>query len=135
MRNQTPDGWKLVPIVPTEDMCKAYHKANEHYHTSSSGWTSPDYQWKCMLAAAPEAPTHPNGKWVIPQTQKVIVTVCYREGCSDWEPIEFPADASDHIIEESIYESLYHEIHSNPGFRSYSWKRVQPPKDNMREGV
>jgi len=69
-------------------------------------------------------------------TEKVVVTVCYREGCSDWEPMEFPTGATDQSIEDTVYEDLYTEIHCNPGFRSYSWKRLpaQPPKSQGGEG-
>ncbi|MDF0750340.1 hypothetical protein NLU14_08860 [Marinobacter sp. 71-i] len=56
-----PEGWKLVPIKPTAEMCRAFHKADEHYHTSGSGWSSPDYQWKSMLDEAPQPPQRGKG--------------------------------------------------------------------------
>jgi hypothetical protein len=54
-----PDGWKLVPIAPTEAMGDAGHDTG---CTSGDGtideWISgtPEEIWKAMLAAAPPAP-------------------------------------------------------------------------------
>lgn len=52
-----PDGWKLVPIKPTEEMVK------ESYHAKASGrliHEKADYLievYKAMLSAAPQPPT------------------------------------------------------------------------------
>ncbi|MEX3020254.1 hypothetical protein AB4K05_11750 [Kluyvera sp. STS39-E] len=46
----TPDGWRLVPVEPTVDMRKAFHKANDE----ADSFVSPDHQWSAMLAAAPQ---------------------------------------------------------------------------------
>lgn len=52
LAGNVPDGWKLVPIEPTEEMREAFHIANEEYE-NGRGW-SPDHQWNAMLSAAPE---------------------------------------------------------------------------------
>lgn len=53
---KVPDGWKLVPVEPTEEMRGAFHDADEEFNEGSTQECSPDYQWSAMLAAAPEAP-------------------------------------------------------------------------------
>lgn len=45
-----PDGWKLVPLEPTEDMAKAY------LNLSMKSWRQ---SYSAMLAAAPAAPRQP----------------------------------------------------------------------------
>ncbi|QDB73843.1 hypothetical protein KE335_gp12 [Aeromonas phage 2_D05] len=54
-----PEGWQLVPHMPTPDMCAAFHRADSDWE---DGWAfdgngnrhhSPVYQWVAMLAAAP----------------------------------------------------------------------------------
>ncbi|NDO80408.1 hypothetical protein CJP72_06345 [Citrobacter sp. NCU1] len=45
-----PDGWVMVPIEPTVEMRKAFHKANDE----ADSFVSPDHQWDAMLAAAPQ---------------------------------------------------------------------------------
>ncbi|EOT1073714.1 hypothetical protein ACNKBB_000907 [Klebsiella pneumoniae] len=50
---RVPDGYALVPIELTPDMREAYHQAQEEYEETDGLW-SPDYQWKAMLAAAPQ---------------------------------------------------------------------------------
>lgn len=56
----TPEGWQLVPHMPTPDMCAAFHRADSDWE---DGWAfdgsgnrhhSPVYQWVAMLAAAPK---------------------------------------------------------------------------------
>lgn len=57
-----PDGWKLVPVEPTDDMCEAGFKATDkypferfdNYREMHRCWALPRY--KAMLAAAPAAP-------------------------------------------------------------------------------
>ena len=57
---KVPDGWSLVPNMPTPEMCSAFHRADADWE---DGWAfddngnrhdSPVYQWASMLAAAPE---------------------------------------------------------------------------------
>lgn len=48
-----PDGWKLVPIVATEEMLKAAYVDYE-----SDQYTGPSSMYKAMLSAAPDCP-HP----------------------------------------------------------------------------
>ena len=57
---KVPDGWSLVPNMPTPEMCAAFHRADADWE---DGWAfddngnrhnSPVYQWAAMLAAAPE---------------------------------------------------------------------------------
>lgn len=54
-----PEGWQLVPHMPTPEMCAAFHKANDDWE---DGWAfddngnrhdSPVYQWVAILSAAP----------------------------------------------------------------------------------
>lgn len=54
-----PEGWQLVPALPTSEMCDAFHRADNEWE---DGWAwddngnrhwSPVYQWVAMLAAAP----------------------------------------------------------------------------------
>lgn len=53
-----PEGYVLVPVVPTREMRRAFHKANEEMDEGDAyPHGSPDYQWKAMLAVAPPAPT------------------------------------------------------------------------------
>jgi hypothetical protein len=57
-----PDGWKLVPVEPTEEMCKAGYEAQDKwpyeradtYKEMCHLWTHPRY--KAMIDAAPAAP-------------------------------------------------------------------------------
>lgn len=55
-----PEGWKLVPVKPTREMRKAFHKAdaqaNSGMHRDSCAVGSPDWQWHAMLSASPAAP-------------------------------------------------------------------------------
>lgn len=44
-----PDGWQLVPVEPTEEMCLAYTKCKTE---AGEKWAR--HQWAAMLAAAPE---------------------------------------------------------------------------------
>ena len=46
-----PEGWKLVPIEPTLEMCKAMDDATGPHSTSYSNW-----KWKEALAVAPTPP-------------------------------------------------------------------------------
>ena len=55
-----PEGWSLVPDMPTPEMCEAFHKADADWE---DGWAfddsgnrheSPVYQWIAMLNAAPK---------------------------------------------------------------------------------
>jgi hypothetical protein len=48
--------WKLVPVEPTPEMRRAFHKAQEFVEEGGYVY-SPDYQWKAMLDAAPHPPT------------------------------------------------------------------------------
>lgn len=59
IRHDAPEGWQLVPHMPTPDMCAAFHRADSDWE---DGWAfddngnrhySPVYQWVAMLAAAP----------------------------------------------------------------------------------
>ncbi|MDA8481061.1 hypothetical protein NNO04_20525 [Citrobacter sp. Awk 4] len=45
-----PDGWVMVPVEPTVEMRKAFHKANDE----ADSFVSPDHQWDAMIAAAPK---------------------------------------------------------------------------------
>lgn len=54
-----PEGWQMVPRMPTPEMCAAFHKADADWE---DGWAfddngnrhdSPVYQWVAMLSAAP----------------------------------------------------------------------------------
>lgn len=57
-----PDGWKLVPVEPTDEMCKAGYEAQDKwpyeradtYKEMCHLWTHPRY--KAMIDAAPAAP-------------------------------------------------------------------------------
>lgn len=58
-----PEGWSLVPDMPTPEMCAAFHKADADWE---DGWAfddngnrheSPVYQWIAMLNAAPKQET------------------------------------------------------------------------------
>lgn len=49
-----PEGWKLVPVEPTNEMRYAYHEAYDRYLEGSI--PSPDGQWWAMLDAAPQPP-------------------------------------------------------------------------------
>jgi hypothetical protein len=53
-----PEGWQMVPVVPTREMCEAFHEAHEEWE-SGDNWRldSPDHQWAAMLAAAPKPDT------------------------------------------------------------------------------
>lgn len=55
-----PEGWQLVPRMPTTEMCDAFKKADADWE---DGWAfddngnrhdSPVYQWVAMLNAAPK---------------------------------------------------------------------------------
>lgn len=55
-----PEGWQLVPHMPTPEMCAAYRRADEDW---ADGWAfddngnrheAPVYQWYAMLSAAPK---------------------------------------------------------------------------------
>lgn len=50
-----PDGWKLVPVEPTEAMMDAGLYQSSHDAT----WADVFSSWKDMLAAAPEPPETP----------------------------------------------------------------------------
>ena len=49
-----PEGWQLVPGVPTRAMREAFHEAHEEWE-SGDDWRlyCPDHQWRAMLSAAP----------------------------------------------------------------------------------
>ena len=53
-----PAGWRLVPVEPTEEMdvagALAHEQSNCHDHIGPI-----NSAWSAMLAAAPQAPTHP----------------------------------------------------------------------------
>lgn len=66
---------------------------------------------------------------------KVIVTVCYQEGCSDLEPFYVPSEYPDQSIEDTVEEDLYAEMHGNPGFRSYTWRRIKDDNPPQTEGT
>lgn len=54
-RVNTIEGWKLVPIVPTKDMKRAFHRADDEWEECGDGTLSkPTHQWNAMLDAAPE---------------------------------------------------------------------------------
>lgn len=62
LRPVIPEGWQLVPKEPTEEMKMAFHSANEWYENGCDGnrdITSPSYQWRSMLAAAPQPENAP----------------------------------------------------------------------------
>lgn len=48
-----PDGWKLVPKVPTQEMVRAGASAARAYMQEHGG-NSPHVMWSAMLAAAPQ---------------------------------------------------------------------------------
>ncbi len=50
---QVPDGWKLVPVVPTREMREAFHVAHEEAESGDCDVWVPDHHWQAMLAAAP----------------------------------------------------------------------------------
>lgn len=49
-----PEGWKLVPLAPTKEMCRAY---GHHPEWEDDGNPSATQVWRAMLSAAPQ-PTH-----------------------------------------------------------------------------
>lgn len=50
-----PDGYRVVPVEPTREMCEAFHLANGEYLSGkNSELMSPVHQWNAMLDAAPE---------------------------------------------------------------------------------
>lgn len=61
-----PDGWKLVPVEPTDEMCKAGYEAKDKWPSERADtkkemrylWTKPRY--KAMIDAAPAAPAAPD---------------------------------------------------------------------------
>ena len=48
------EGWKLVPIEPTEEMCDAGLKTSAFGRDNIHSWDDPETVYKAMLAAAPE---------------------------------------------------------------------------------
>jgi hypothetical protein len=48
VQEKVPEGWKLVPIEPTEEMCAAGYKSLQRVDSTSA-------HYKAMLAAAPTA--------------------------------------------------------------------------------
>lgn len=48
-----PDGWKLVPKEPTQEMVRACASAARAYMQEHGG-NSPEVMWSAMLAAAPQ---------------------------------------------------------------------------------
>lgn len=54
---------------------------------------------------------------------KIIPTFCYQEGCSDIDPFYVDKNTSDDDIEETIRDEHWAEIYTNPGFRSFSWRK------------
>lgn len=44
-----PEGYALVPVIPTADMREAFHVAQEQWE--DGGYDSPDHQWAAMLDA------------------------------------------------------------------------------------
>lgn len=60
-RRECPDGWKLVPIEPTDDMRQALFVAFNPYTQRNAsfavnGWSVALDAYKSMLAAAPSSP-------------------------------------------------------------------------------
>lgn len=66
---QVPQGWKLVPVEPTDEMVKAYLKANDAYWHRTDELPTPPDRWRvgkpfdatvesyrAMLAASPAGP-------------------------------------------------------------------------------
>lgn len=54
-----PDGWKLVPIEPTEEMRESFHRADDRYENGFG--EAPDSHWRAMLNHAPD-PAKQEGK-------------------------------------------------------------------------
>jgi len=56
-RQQVPDGWKLVPVVPTNEMTSAMADVLDDPENDRSSWDLSENMYRAaMLAAAPEAP-------------------------------------------------------------------------------
>lgn len=53
---QIPDGWKLVPVEPTEEMADAHFRAHAQAKTV---FAEVPALWAAMLAASPSPPQEP----------------------------------------------------------------------------
>lgn len=54
---RVPDGWRLVPVAPTEEMVQAYLDAQRKYGPNRAGYFFP--AWAAMLHAAPSPEQQP----------------------------------------------------------------------------
>lgn len=53
-----PDGWKLVPIVLTDEMVEAFNIAEDSFQDGRG--TAPDCHWAAMISAAPINDSNPS---------------------------------------------------------------------------
>ncbi len=84
IRTSVPDGWKLVPVEPTDDMfiegmeadCRGRPSIDDDNHVRSI--------WRAMLSSAPDAPLHPA------QQDPVGAQFRFNDGqtVSDWKPCD-----------------------------------------------
>lgn len=57
-----PEGWRLVPVKPTDEMCKAGYQARDKWNSMQCDnqremyYSFSEPRYKAMVAAAPEAP-------------------------------------------------------------------------------
>lgn len=68
-RQRVPDGWKLVPVQPTQEMLKELGNAWEGVNRAT---------WQWVLAAAPEAPVHADRQQG-PEADHVVTQTCTDE--------------------------------------------------------
>ena len=67
-------GWKLVPIEPTEDMWKAVNKLDDEMAAGSydGKGCSIEQAWNCLLNAAPTPPAQPSKPLTDEQIDRAI---------------------------------------------------------------
>lgn len=72
-----PDGWKLVPVEATREMCLAAAQERREYPIPSDR-ESPVVLWRAMLAAAPPAPAtvQGDGNIVLNTEAQQIIAQC-----------------------------------------------------------
>lgn len=102
-----PEGWKLVPVEPTEDMREAFHQAQEQWE--DGGYDSPDHQWSAMLAATPAA--NAESEKAVPYTEST------RQGdaITDSERLDFMLVDHRKVVVERLPHDNF-EVYVEEGF-------------------
>lgn len=88
-----PDGWKLVPVVPTPDMIRAAQAVPEDRRGQKWHGVHKS-KWAAMLTAAPAAPAVP----AVPFVQCGTVTVHGREVSLEWGDEFFNLPTGEHPV-------------------------------------